>query len=61
MMTIEQALAEIANIEPEMDSAWKQLQEKEAENKNLEQRWQELYTRLHDLRAFIKVMGGEPK
>jgi septal ring factor EnvC (AmiA/AmiB activator) len=60
-MTIEQARAEIAEIQPRQDALWHELKAKEAQNKKIEDEWNRLYTRQSDLKAFIKVMGGETK
>jgi hypothetical protein len=53
-MTIEEAKAKIAELEPAAEAAWKELEAVEAAAKPLRDKWYELHMPVESLKSYIK-------
>jgi len=52
-MTIEEAKAKIAELEPAANAAWDTLQAHEATGKPLRDKWHALYTPVESLKSYV--------
>jgi len=53
-MTIEEAKAKIAELEPAAEAAWEKLQTHEATGKPLRDKWYELHMPVETLKSYVK-------